>query len=110
VLTFSPITCRWFEAAASGAVVTGKAPQDAAVEELFGPDFVVPLDHTLEERELTCAFEELWANRERLLARALARREALSHQWSWGARVREMLGLLGLQREGSPAPAGVGAT
>jgi hypothetical protein len=107
VLTFSPVTCRWFEAAAAGTVVIGSAPRDPAMSEFFGEDFVTPLDPTLAPQELDAAFEELWANRERLLERAAARRESRSHLWTWEARVREMLGLLGLE---SDAPAAAART
>lgn len=103
VLTFSPVTCRWFEAAASGTVVIGKAPEDATMRELFDEDFVVPLDHTLDPQDLAAALEALWADRERLLGRALVRREAHGHHWTWEARVREMLGLIGLPTPSSPA-------
>ncbi|HZH38903.1 MAG TPA: hypothetical protein VEX17_02445 [Bacillales bacterium] len=35
VLTFSPITCRWFEAAASGTVILGQTPNDPSFNNFF---------------------------------------------------------------------------
>lgn len=90
----SPITCRWFEAAASGNVILGKAPTDPAFAELFGADSVIAVDHN--NGDLTGFWDGLWSNRDRHLQAALERRAALSHQWRWESRILEILGLLGL--------------
>jgi Glycosyl transferases group 1 len=94
---FSPMTCRWFEAAASATTLVGRPPGDPVFAELFGPGAVLPLDPAPrspgETRE---AFAALWAQREEHLRAAEARRTARLGQWTWEARVREMLALAGL--------------
>jgi hypothetical protein len=92
VKTHSPITCRWFEAAASGNVILGKAPTDPAFEELFGPNATIPVAH--DDGDLKSLWERLWQRREELLEESLQRRAALSHKWSWENRVREILGII----------------
>jgi hypothetical protein len=96
--SLSPITCRWFEAAASNTTLVGDAPKDPAFVDLFGPDLVVPLDPKArrpeEIREATAA---IWDRREELLRKAEARRAERAASWTWEARVREMLALAGLE-------------
>lgn len=90
----SPLTCRWFEAAAAGAVMIGAPPKDPAFEALFGPGAVAPLDpRPASEREVFAALDALWERRLDLLARANERREARIEQWTWDARVREMMAM-----------------
>jgi hypothetical protein len=93
--TFSPITCRWFEAAASGAVIVGDSPKDPAFASAFGPDFVVPFDPDAYPDAMADRLSELWANRSVLRARALAAARDRSAEWTWEARIREILALLG---------------
>ncbi len=92
--SFSPMTCRWFEAAASGTTMIGAAPTEPVFAELFGAGAVIPLDprprSPAETRE---ALAELWKRRHELLAAAEARRAERAHRWTWEARVREMLDL-----------------
>jgi hypothetical protein len=85
----SPITCRWFEAAASGNVILGRAPQDPEFDELFGEDAVIEIDHANGNVLSSC--ESLWAERDYYLERALERREKHSSKWSWEARIAEIL-------------------
>jgi hypothetical protein len=93
----SPMTCRWFEAAAAGTTIVGKPPEDPVFEELFGKDAVVPLDPALRTaNEVREAFGGIWARREEHLATAMARREARLGRWTWEARVKEMMALAGL--------------
>jgi hypothetical protein len=94
---FSPVTCRWFEAAAAGTTMIGKPPVDPVFTELFGENAVLPLDPAArapgETREAMAA---LWAKREEHLAAAMARRAARVGTWTWEARVREILARAGL--------------
>jgi hypothetical protein len=96
---FSPVTCRWFEAAAAATTMVGRPPSDPIFAELFGEGAVVPFDPAPrtpgEAREVLAS---LWSRREELLHAALARRAALSARWTWEARVREMMSLAGLGR------------
>lgn len=89
---FSPVTCRWFEAAASATTMIGRAPTDPVFEELLGPNAVLPLDPAPrtpgETREAIAA---LWSKREENHRIAEARRAERMHQWTWEARVKEIL-------------------
>jgi hypothetical protein len=92
--SLSPITCRWFEAAAAATTIVGRPPGDPTFESLFGRDAVVPLDPSPRTpAEAVEALSALWARREEHLASAEARRNERMHQWSWEARVREIMAL-----------------
>ena len=95
--TFSPITCRWFEAAASGNVIIGQAPTDPTFENIFGKDLVVPINDTEDAESLNAIWEALWNERERFLKSALERRARLAQQWSWESRVKEILDVVGVE-------------
>jgi hypothetical protein len=107
VRTFSPITCRWFEAAASGNVIVGRPPSDLGFEELFGPESVISVNPDLPNPDLRDFFESLWENRAHHLQVARRRHETNSHKWSWRTRVREIERLAGLAHD---APADVPVT
>lgn len=101
VETFSPITCRWFEAASSGNVIIGQPPNDPGFAEIFGADLVIPVDPAAGPESLNSTWENLWHNRHRYLRAALERRARLSRVWSWESRVFEMLKIIGLSCEKS---------
>ena len=88
--SFSPVTCRWFEAAASGTVVIGAAPTDPAFEAAFGPGFVEPLDPDAPPDKLHARLAELWDRRYELRAKRLTLAAERSHKWTWDERVIEM--------------------
>jgi hypothetical protein len=92
--TFSPVTCRWFEAAASGAVIVGDSPKDPAFERLFGPDFVEPFDPTAPADRMAARLAELLDGRRALRERRLQLCRDRGADWTWEARVRDILGLL----------------
>ncbi|MDM9379622.1 glycosyltransferase family 1 protein [Chlorogloeopsis sp. ULAP01] len=96
VLTFSPMTCRWFEAAASGTVILGQPPKDPIFEKIFGSDFVIPIDHTISQDDLKTIWDNLWENRYSYFQSALIAREKLIPQLSWESRVKEILKLINL--------------
>jgi hypothetical protein len=91
----SPITCRWFEGAASGNVLLGRAPLDPGFVDLFGTDAVVEIDPQNEGIADVC--ESLWEKRDDYLQSALDRRAKLSEQWSWESRIRQILDAVGLE-------------
>jgi hypothetical protein len=95
--TFSPITCRWFEAAASGNVIIGQPPSDSTFESIFGKDLVFPVNASADTDELNLVWEKLWNERAGYLKSALERRERLAQQWSWEVRVKEILKIVGLE-------------
>lgn len=98
----SPITCRWFEAAASGNVILGKAPQEPGFEEIFGTDGVIEIDHVNGNLPSLC--ESLWEKRDCYLERALERRANLSSKWSWEARIAEILKATGAEESVNREP------
>lgn len=85
----SPITCRWFEAAASGNVILGQAPVEPGFAKLFGEDAVIEVDHA--DGNLPDLGESLWKKRDSYLQQACERREKFSSLWSWETRVSEIL-------------------
>ena len=99
VRTFSPITCRWFEAAASGTVVLGQPPKDPGFEQMFGPDFVLPLDPECSGADLADRLSRLLEERHTHLDAAQRRYDKLAGNWSWARRVEDILNIAGL-----PAP------
>jgi hypothetical protein len=114
VRSFSPITCRWFEAAASGNVILGKAPRDPGFTELFGPDSVLEVDTTLSKDDLRAVWLHSWECRHVLLESARQRYRAYASQWSWEQRVLDILRLADLPQsscrqtarlDGFPTPA-----
>jgi len=90
----SPITCRWFEAAAAGAVVIGQPPKNPHFCELFGEDFVVPIDPIGNISAIVDQLDLIWKRRRELHARAAALRAQLGSSLDWSDRVRQMLGFI----------------
>lgn len=96
VRSFSPISCRWFEAAAAGNVFVGRAPRDPGFAELFGPNAVVEIDPELSDEELQAVWQNLLESRLVHLESARRRYRDYSPQWSWERRVQNILKLAGL--------------
>jgi hypothetical protein len=92
----SPVTCRWFEAAASASTMIGRPPADPIFAELFGEGAVLPLDPAAREDEIMAALAAIWEKREEHLRAATERRAERLSRWTWEARVREILTLAGL--------------
>ncbi len=90
----SPITCRWFEAAAAGAAIIGQPPRNPRFARLFGEDFVTPLDPEESVERIGARLEEIWDRRMELSTRALAPRERLGVKLDWSERVRAIRGWL----------------
>ncbi len=96
VRSFSPITCRWFEAAATGTVVVGQTPKDPGFEEMFGPGFVVPLEPACSGTDLFDFLSRLIEERQVHLDGAQRRRNRFADTWSWERRVKDILTMAGL--------------
>jgi hypothetical protein len=95
VRTFSPITCRWFEAAASGAVLIGAPPTDPAFDTIFGPGFVEPIPPYAPIDELVRRLGDLWERRRDLRAARLHLHRDRCDEWTWESRVRGIRSLTG---------------
>lgn len=98
----SPITCRWFEAAASGNVILGKAPEEPGFEEIFGSDGVIEISHSNGNLPDFC--QSLWEKRDCYLERALERRNKLASKWSWETRIHQIMEATGLELARSEEP------
>jgi hypothetical protein len=97
VSNYSPLSPRYFEAAASGNIMLGQPPQDSKFDYYFGADAVIHIEPTTPSSHLNAIWEKLWGNRHQHLQMALERRRRLSHLWSWESRVREILDTAGLE-------------
>lgn len=94
---YSPITCRWFEAAASGAAILGQAPSEPGFSEIFGENAVIEMDHR--DGNFADQLTEFWDNREFYLDRARRRRQEFGRNWSWESRIRQILETVGVPFE-----------
>ncbi len=93
VLSFSPITCRWFEAAASGSVVIGQPPTDPKFSEVFGEEFVERIDPHASPSSLQKRLEELWERRDELRKQRIELWRNRLPMWTWETRVQEIQSL-----------------
>jgi hypothetical protein len=91
---YSPMTCRWFESAASGSIMIGQAPRDPNFARYFGSDLVEPLDPEGTVEQITRRLVELWDRRSELRAHRLQQYRERAETWTWSARVAEMTALL----------------
>lgn len=92
----SAVTCRWFEAAASGVPIVGAPPKDPVFEQLFGKEAVIPLSPDASFSEQAAVLDSLWDDRDEHVRRALERRAQRLQSWTWEAKVRELLSLANL--------------
>jgi len=86
-----PITCRWFEAAAAGTIIIGKAPANPAFEALFFGKMVAETDPLQDKKAMMRELERLWSEREVLFARASEKRNLYIESWGWTERVKRIL-------------------
>ena len=98
----SPITCRWFEAAAAGAVMLGQAPANPHFQSFFGENAVTPMNPEADIDTILRQLEEIWRQRATLSARAAALRQTLGDRLDWADRVRRMLGFIESDRPSNP--------
>lgn len=89
----SPITCRWFEAAAASAVVLGLPPKNPYFSEIFPKDMVHEVNPNAEMSSILMRLEELWSQRTRLSLRAERLRKDMKCKLDWSDRVIKMIKL-----------------
>jgi hypothetical protein len=99
VKTFSPISPRYFEAAASANVIIGQPANDKHFDKFFGRDAVIRIDPNSDENTLRTFWTKLWEKRALYLKAAIRRREELSLSWTWETRVTDMLRVMGVPLE-----------
>ena len=92
--SLSPITCRWFEAAAAATPIVGMTPSHPEYKAILGNDFHVPLDPKLGRQEALERLEVIWRKREELSKEAVYLAERDSAKWTWESRVRAILDTL----------------
>jgi hypothetical protein len=85
-----PITCRWFEAAAAGTIMLGKAPSNSVFDEWLDKDIVVNLEPGANKEQLFKKLESIWNSRESLFANALKVRNTKWESWTWNDRVNRI--------------------
>lgn len=82
-----PITCRWFEAAAAGAVIVGRKPGNAGFDRYFPSDAVIDMDPAMDKKGFISALEALVSNKDSYSARAHQISEEGKNRNSWQNRV-----------------------
>jgi hypothetical protein len=90
----SPITCRWFEAAAAAVPVIGQAPSNLDFGRLFGKEFVVSLLANRGRASVVQQLELIWSRRFNLVEAAIERRHTLEGMLGWAERVNRILQLI----------------
>ena len=90
----SPITCRWFESAAAGAVMLGQPPKNPHFRKFFGEDSVTQINPEADVAVILGQLEIIWQQRDELSARANLLRQKLGMQLDWSDRVRQMRALI----------------
>jgi hypothetical protein len=88
-----PITCRWFEAAAAGTIILGQPPGSKSFLELFPQDFVSRVNISNSEKDIVKQLLTLWDKRSELLDHSARIRMSMLNDWTWEARVNQILGL-----------------
>ena len=86
-----PITGRWFEAGLSGCIIIGKAPDNPSFNTQLDKDMVEYIDPFESKEKIFKRLDQLWENREALLAKQNRIREANKDKWSWESRVNQIL-------------------
>ena len=89
-----PITCRWFEAAASGTIILGMQPGNTAFTEWIAADMVTQIDPNTNSQLLAQQLEIIWNKREDLFNNAFQVREKKYKSWTWNERVNRIVSWL----------------
>lgn len=89
-----PITCRWFEAAASSTIVIGQKPGNSSFDKLLAPNFVAQIDPFKEKRLILRDLEQLYAQYDVLKANADAIELENRDRWTWKNKVERALSTL----------------
>jgi len=89
--SFSPVTCRWFEAAMSGSIIIGQAPNNVVYKKYFPKDNVLIFDLKKSDVELMNDIENIWVNRHVLFEENQEFRNSYKYLWTWQARINEII-------------------
>jgi hypothetical protein len=94
-----PVTCRWFEAAASGTIIIGKKPGNENFDQYILPETVVELDPDSDYKTMRRRLEEIWEARYDLYEAAGKRQSKYYEKLFWENRVCRMLELANSHQE-----------
>lgn len=86
-----PITCRWFEAMATGTVILGRKPGNSMFDISLDEDLVFDLDPAGSKQDLMYRLEQAWDRREELYQKAQTIRRNKGDKVSWNNRVKDIL-------------------
>ena len=89
-----PITCRWFEAAASSTVIIGRKPGNVTFDEVLAPGLVVEIDPFEERWLILQKLDKIYGNYEELSERLNQVRSKNINRWTWADKVNRMKILL----------------
>lgn len=91
-----PVTCRWFEAAASGTVILGRKPGNLQFDQVLTPGLITEINPLEKKTKLWRQLDNIFANRYELMNKSAAIAEANFNRWSWTNRVLRMLQLIAI--------------
>lgn len=86
-----PITCRWFEALASGTIMAGAAPANPAFVKQLSPNAVRPFNLNAGKDAMVDQLNTFWNLREKYFEDALKLSDERRHDISWHKRVQTIL-------------------
>jgi hypothetical protein len=86
-----PITCRWFEAAASGTIILGQAPDNHIYDKWLQPGHVIPINSNSTKQEMLTTLEDLWSRRHDLHKVKMQMQKEGLERWTWNERVQRIL-------------------
>jgi len=87
----SPITCRWFEAVAAGAVAVGKEPRNLRFREMFGNNLILDINPDAGTSKILKRLGEIWNRRSSLSMKSETFRRKMVSKIDWSERVGRML-------------------
>lgn len=89
-----PITCRWFEAAASATIILGQKPANVSFDETLAPGLVIYIDPLENKKLILGKLEKVYDQYEVLQQNASRIRSGNEGRWTWTDRVHRMVALI----------------
>jgi hypothetical protein len=86
----SPITCRWFEAAAAGTILIGQQPRNKIFEQYFKNNLIAEIDFNKDKLSLFKQLDFYFYNSKSLHTNALDYVYEFGEKISWTERVRRI--------------------
>jgi hypothetical protein len=89
-----PITCRWFEAAASATILVGRKPGNSKFDATLAKDLVFELDPFAERSLILKTLETLYRDYDFLQSKADEIRAKNYSRWTWKEKVERILNIM----------------